>query len=228
MSPVFFDLDHTLWDFETNSRETLDELLLYFQQEIAHPISIDAFFPIYSLVNLKCWELYRKHEITQAELRINRFTESFETCGVQVGSWIQDFAASYTRECPKKGSLFPGALETVQALSEKLPLFIITNGFEEVQKIKLEYSGLKPFFKEMITSETAGFRKPDIRIFNYALKQSGSSRRDHFYIGDDYEADMLGAKAAGMKPVYFNPQKKDNPAGFQEIASLSELLYSIE
>lgn len=228
MSPIFFDLDHTLWDFETNSRETLEELLLYYKKEIAHPISIQEFFPIYSRVNEKCWELYRKHEITQAELRINRFIETFETCGVTIGSWVQEFSTSYTRECPKKGSLFPGALDTVQALSEKSPLFLITNGFEEVQKVKLEYSGLKPFFQEMITSERAGFRKPDVRIFNFALQQSGSTRRDHFYIGDDYEADMQGAKAAGMKPVYFNPEKKANPDGFMEIASLSELLCAIE
>jgi putative hydrolase of the HAD superfamily len=224
--PIFFDLDHTLWDFETNSRETLSELLLYFSDSISQPIEIESFFPVYSRINEKCWELYRKHEITQAELRIRRFEESFAECQIATGSgsWLSEFAERYTLECPKKGALFPGAIETVAILAEESPLFIITNGFEEVQRVKLEYSGLQEYITEMISSESAGYRKPDVRIFDYALKRSGSPNRQHWYIGDDYETDMLGARAAGMTPIFFNPQKKLNPEGFREISALSDLL----
>jgi putative hydrolase of the HAD superfamily len=224
VQPIFFDLDHTLWDFETNSRETLSELLINFSDLISHSIEIDTFFPVYSQINVKCWELYRKHEITQAELRIRRFEETFGACQIVTGSWLFEFAEQYTLECPKKGALFPGAKETVSSLAEKSPIYIITNGFEEVQRVKLEYSGLQEFITEMISSESAGYRKPDARIFDYALKRSGSSNRQHWYIGDDYETDMLGAQAAGMTPIFFNPQKKVNPEGFREISALSELL----
>jgi len=227
--PIFFDLDHTLWDFETNSRETLVELLLDFSSSIGENVQIEVFFPVYSRINEKCWELYRKHEINQAELRIRRFEESFAACLIATGSasWLSEFAERYTLECPKKGALFPGALETVSILAKESPLFIITNGFEDVQRVKLEYSGLQQYITEMISSESTGYRKPDVRIFDYALKRSGSPNRHHWYIGDDYETDMLGAQAAGMTPLFFNPQKKANPAGFQEISTLSELLYAL-
>lgn len=221
--PVFFDLDHTLWDFETNSRETLAELIRDFGPHFSRPLSISEFFPVYAPINVHCWELYRQHAITQAELRIKRFYDAFETLGIPPGDWIHSFAARYTEECPKKGGLFPGALEALQIISEHFSIHIITNGFLDVQHIKLEYSGLQPYVQAMVTSEEAGYRKPDARIFHYALHHSGTRKSDPWYIGDDYEADMLGASAAGLTPLFFNPENKPNPFGFTEIQHHAQL-----
>ena len=228
MQPIFFDLDHTLWDFETNSQNTISDLLEGFKDKIPIPLSRQDFFSVYTRMNEACWDLYRKKQITQEELRIKRFKETFEVFGISYSPWQQDFAKEYLAECPRKGTLMPGALETLEVLSQYYRIFLITNGFEAVQKTKLQHADIGQYISGMITSETAGCTKPDKKIFDCAIQKSGTQSPINWYIGDDYDTDVRGGTAAGMKAVFYNPARKANPDGYTEIQSLMELIPLLE
>jgi len=223
MQAIFFDLDHTLWDFETNSCETISVLLDKYQDYTGGLVQTELFFNKYTRINKEVWAAYRKDEISQADLRIHRFEKSFAEIGIEKANWMLAFSEDYTEECPQKGALFPGAMELVKTLHKRTKLYIITNGFEDVQHRKLKYSGLAPYFEWVLTSESAGFKKPDPGIFHAAIRKSGLSHNRYLYVGDDYEADVKGASKAGMLPVFFNPDAKPNPDGFMEIRRLGEL-----
>ena len=138
---------------------------------------------------------------------------------------IQEVADYFVSHGPRKTGLFPNAIEVLTYLKSKYPLHIITNGFEEVQLIKLESSGLAPFFNEIITSERAGSKKPHPGIFQYSLEVTKAKASDCLMIGDNEQIDVLGARRAGMDGVYFNPENHDavtNPT--HEIRDLKELL----
>lgn len=203
---LFFDLDHTLWDFELNSQETLAELL----EEL--PVSnkslrLDEFFPRYRYHNDEMWRQYRNGEIDKATLRTTRFLRALSEFGItdrRVAQWMEQ---EYLARSPYKKNLFPEAIETLEYLKQKYDLHIITNGFEEVQHIKLRESTLGEHFDVIVTSEQAGVRKPHANIFRYALSKTGATKAESLMIGDNLEADILGAKVAGWDQVFFNPHK---------------------
>jgi putative hydrolase of the HAD superfamily len=222
---LFFDLDHTLWDFETNSRVTLLELFEELQIQSLGIPNFDAFFTQYKLVNDALWARYRKGEVSKDELRSSRFLntlKAFEVDRVDLAEYLEEH---YIGRSPYQKNLLPDAMETLQELSKRYAIHIVTNGFSEVQDVKIDNSGLKPFITHRISSELVGVQKPNPKVFHYALKVSGAKRKDSLMIGDSLEADVIGARRAGIEAVYFNPGAK--PHGEQlkfEIRRLRELL----
>lgn len=220
---IFFDLDHTLWDFETNSRETLRDLLVNFEEAMGKSVDFEEFYSAYTVVNEKLWKDFRESKISSQFLREVRFRRAFSEFGVKEGEWIDQFGDDYMDVCPKKSNLIPFALEILHFLRPNYRLHMVTNGFTHTQAVKLRHSGLESFFEHVITSETAQAKKPDPAIFHYAFQLSQSRPDESLYIGDNYEADVIGGRNAGMDVVYFNPEKRENPLKVPEITCLSEL-----
>lgn len=221
---IFFDLDRTLWDFERNSAETLTELFNELELTKTGIPDPQTFISTYIQKNALCWSLYEQNKIGKAELRNIRFEMALQAFGVRNQSITERLSVAYIERSPYKTLLFPNTLETLAYLAEKYTLHIITNGFEEVQHIKLQRSGLRPYFKHVTTSEIAGYKKPDPRIFQYALGMGGAHTFNSLMVGDDRHADVLGAQNAGLKSILFQPDPlADKPHGLTTINDLSEL-----
>ncbi len=221
---IFFDLDHTLWDFNKNSRETLEELFEIYSLKNYGIEAFEDFVKTYKIVNDLKWDQYRKGEITKEVLRATRFYDTLLRFEIDHPELAAEIDQEYILRSPQKTNLFPHALEVLGYLSEKYALHIITNGFTEVQDIKMTKSGLKPFFTHEITSEIAGVNKPDPVIFRYAMQKAGAKRKESIMIGDNLQVDCVGARRVGMDQVYFNPDKVPHQEKLTfEIANLGEL-----
>ncbi|WP_151089227.1 YjjG family noncanonical pyrimidine nucleotidase [Hymenobacter baengnokdamensis] len=221
---LFFDLDHTLWDFETNANETLRQL--FADYDLArHGLSFAQFSQRYSEVNHALWRLYQSNKVTQKQLREVRFTRTLTRLGVAEADIPADISQRFTSILPRKAAVFPHTHEVLGYLKQKgYILHLITNGFEDVQHIKLASSSLTPYFDEIITSEASGHLKPDPRMFAHALERAGATATESLMIGDNLECDVLGAYNAGIDQVYFNPEKRRHFAQTTyEISSLDEL-----
>jgi putative hydrolase of the HAD superfamily len=221
---IFFDLDRTLWDFETNSREALSEIFLDWKLAEKGVGSLEAFLQAYISNNDLCWDLYRKNLISKADLRTRRFSLTLASFDLEDESLAEALGDAYVLCSPQKTALFPGAHETLVTLSQRYELHIITNGFEEVQHLKLTSTGLKKYFKHVITSEMAGSKKPDPAIFDFALKKSGAAPFQSLMIGDDPTVDVLGAIDSGMQAILFDPEAVHaKNSRFRVIKHLGEL-----
>ncbi len=227
MSPykhLFFDLDRTIWDFETNSNHALTELADKYKLIDKGVDSVDAFIKEFFQINEALWDQYRRDLINKETLRYERFYRTLLKYSINDKDLTKKFGDDYVAISPLKTSLFPHALETLEYLNEKYVLHIITNGFEEVQHIKIKSCGIKKYFTEIVTSERAGFKKPDARIFEYSLSVSLADKNNSIMIGDCLIADIGGARDAGMHQVYFNPDANQHSEEVTyEISSLKEL-----
>jgi len=222
---LFFDLDHTLWDFEKNSEETLHHLYDHFNLGQLGNFSRDSFYKKYSFINHRLWDLFHKGKISQQELRKNRFVKTLTGLGVAEADVPTGLGDAFTYICPTKSAVFPFTHEVLDYLKEKYVLHIITNGFKDVQAVKLKSSKLDGYFTEVITSECINCTKPDKRIFQHALERAGITAQESLMIGDSLEADILGAMNAGIDQVYFNPEVKQRHQlrATYEVKCLSEL-----
>ncbi len=221
---LFFDLDHTLWDFETNSKEALVELYEAYNWESVLAVPVENFLSKYYEVNDKMWALYRLGKIKKAELRHRRFTESFGHFAAVDEQKVLRFEKDYIELAPRKTTLFPGCIEALDRLKSHFQMHIITNGFAETQHIKLRESALMPYFDQIITSDEIGVNKPEAGIFVEAMRRAGAERKGSLMIGDNLMVDILGARKVGMDQVFFNPyhEKHDQKLTF-EIHHLLEL-----
>ncbi|EAR11683.1 putative haloacid dehalogenase-like hydrolase protein [Polaribacter irgensii 23-P] len=196
---IFFDLDHTLWDFEKNSALTFNKIFL----ENKINLEIDDFLKVYVPLNLKYWKLYRNEKISKEDLRYERLKKSFDAISYGVSdAMIDKLATEYMDNLSSFNHLFEGAIELLDYLKEKYTLHIITNGFEEIQSKKMINSKLYPYFEQIITSESVGVKKPDSRVFNFALKVSKATKENSIMIGDSLEADIHGALRVGMQAIH--------------------------
>lgn len=196
---VFFDLDHTLWDFETNSNQTFE--FIFKKNKV--PINYSDFKEKYHPINQKYWKLYREEKVTKEELRTGRLTETFHELKFEATpDLISVLSYEYIEHLASYNALFEGAIEVLEYLHAKYELHIITNGFEEVQFRKMESSFISKYFKHIITSERVGVKKPNPAIFNFAMELSGAKSSESIMIGDNFEADILGAKKVGMQTVF--------------------------
>ena len=222
---LFFDLDHTLWDFETNAHETLEQLFADYDLARHGRFTFAEFSQRYSDVNHALWRLYQSNKVTQQQLRETRFVRTLSRLGVAEADIPADISARFTDILPRKAAVFPHTHEVLTYLKAKgYRLHLITNGFEDVQQIKLASSRLTPYFEEIITSEHSGFLKPDPRMFAHALARTGATAVESLMVGDNLECDVLGAYNAGIDQVYFNPGKRRHFAQTTyEISSLDEL-----
>jgi putative hydrolase of the HAD superfamily len=200
---IFFDLDHTLWDFESNSENTLSVLAQKYALPDAH--GPQGFIATYKKTNKALWALYEQGKIDQQTLRHDRFRISLESQGISHPELAKTLSEEYLDELPNRNLLMEGAREVLEYLSDKYSLHLITNGFEKVQVKKINNAGIQDFFEAVITSEKAGFMKPDQRIFEYALLTTQAHTTNSLMIGDNHQADVMGAAGMGMDQVWFNP-----------------------
>lgn len=223
---VFFDLDRTLWDFESNSRATLEELFDEFSLADKLGVGADEFITEYKRINEIFWADYRNGIIDKAKLRHARFQTALQYFNYSNDELAAEIGEQYISRSPRKTNLVDGTIELLEYLKPKYRLNIITNGFEEVQHIKMDSSGLSPYFENVITSEAAGAKKPDPIVFQHAQKLAGSNLDNSIMIGDHFEADVEGALKFGWKSVYFdcNTERIENDGSFIEIKHLSELM----
>lgn len=221
---IFFDLDDTLWDFYANANETLVHLHEKYklgEYEMASDDLLEAFH----LINNELWAKYQNNLIDKDYLRNSRFELVFKKMKNELFTEHLDFSREYMALCPTKPNLVDGATEVLDYLKEKYPLFVITNGFDEVAKVKLESSGIGHYFKEIITSERAQSKKPDRRIFDYALHKAGAVTQTSIMIGNDPDADIGGARNMGIDQVFFNPNRMQGTTRpTYEILSLRALM----
>lgn len=204
---IFFDLDHTLWDFNRNSRETLTELFTNHKLADLNKFSLETFLQVYTRINERLWDHYRQNLITKEYLRSGRFHETLATFQHEDESLSEKLADDYISKSPYKGLLFPHVHETLNYLKKDYQLHIITNGFSEVQRIKMESAELLKYFTHIFISEEIGFKKPDPQIFYHAVKTCQTSIEKCLMIGDNIETDMEGAASVNMDHVFFNPEK---------------------
>ena len=196
---IFFDLDHTLWDFESNSKKAFETIFI--KNEV--DIDFNDFISTYSPINHKYWKLYREDKVSKEDLKYGRLIETFDTLQYKTSeSLIHTLSKEYIDYLPNHNLLFDGAIDILNYLKPKYQMHIITNGFEEVQHKKMHNSDLLPFFDQIITSEEVGVKKPNPKIFNYALEKSKAIANESIMIGDNFEADILGAKSVGMHTIF--------------------------
>lgn len=204
---IFFDLDHTLWDYETNSAETLTEMYHLYELSRKGVPDVVSFVSTFREVNTQLWELYDLGKIHRDVIRYDRFHKILERLGVNDHTLARQLSEVYIAESPKKGALMAHALEVLNYLYEKYPLIIVTNGFEEIQSTKMASGGITHYFKSVITSARAGHKKPAREIFDFALQENGFKAHEAIMIGDNLLTDIAGARNATVDTVLFNPQK---------------------
>ncbi len=221
---LFFDLDHTLWDFDRNAEETLHELYQSYRLHDLGLHSPDQFIETYTHNNHQLWANYHLGRITKEELRNTRFSKTFLDLGVSPEHIPHQFEDDYVRICPTKTNLFPEAHETLAYLQSKYSMHIISNGFKESTEMKIDLTDLAKYFVNIIISEVVGVNKPDTAIFQHALNQAQTEVHTSLMIGDSLEADVRGALAFGMDAIYFNPDRKEKPEDIpHQIHHLNEL-----
>lgn len=220
VTDIFFDLDHTLWDFEINSTAALKAVIS--QRELT--VNFDEFMSFYSKANAFYWELFRQDKITQADLRFKRFDDVFKALDLDFSAaYISDFSEAYLAEMPNHNLLIPGAMDLLNYLFPKYDLHIITNGFAPVQANKIKNSNIAQFFKTVTDSETTGFKKPNPIIYNHALKLAQVQATDALMVGDCIVSDVKGAQEVGMQAIWFDSETTEAPEGVLKINHLSEL-----
>jgi putative hydrolase of the HAD superfamily len=221
---LFFDLDNTLWDFHQNSEFTLSRLIdEYFPQLSDRK---DEFYRTYYPINDELWKQYREGLLTKDILRWKRFYVTFLHFGINDKERIIEFGEQYVAQSPYQTALFPQTIEVLEYLKQKgYKMYLLTNGFKEVQDIKIKTTGLDNYFDKMFTSDEAGYQKPHRKIFEYAIKSANALKKQSLMIGDDLEIDIAGAKQFGIDQVFFNPGRvpcEQKPT--YEIKALSELM----
>ena len=220
ITDVFFDLDHTLWDFDKNSEMAFDRI---FKSKFPE-IRIEDFIEKYAPINQACWKLYQNDEITHVELRYNRLKLSFDALNIEISDEnINEIANAYIECLTDNNHLFDGAIEVLEYLKPKYKLHIITNGFANVQERKINNALLSSYFNTVTNSELAGVKKPNSIIFDYAVNSAKTSKQNSIMIGDCLDADVNGALNAGLDAIFFNEKKIEVPQNIKQINHLLEL-----
>lgn len=221
---IFFDLDHTLWDYETNSKETLQELFTSYNLTEKGVTNFESFHREFRRVNAELWVLYDSGKIGSEVIRAERFKQILEVFRAFNEKLCAEISYEYLYACPKKGNLMPNAVSTLDYLSDKYKLSIITNGFEEIQNTKLASGNLHKYFDHIVTSQHAGFKKPSREIFEYTLRKNTIASNQAVMVGDNLVTDIGGARQASIDSVFFNHEQiKHDSEIHVEINNLSEL-----
>ncbi|MFC4739455.1 YjjG family noncanonical pyrimidine nucleotidase [Flavobacterium ponti] len=217
---LFFDLDHTLWDFDKNSGFAFETIF----KKQGFDISLQDFLSIYIPRNQHYWKLYQVNQISHEDLRYYRLKDVFDTLNYKISDEvIHQLSEDYITYLPENNHLFDGAIELLDYLKPKYQLHIITNGFSEVQNKKISNSKIGHYFETVTNSELAGQKKPNSIIFDYALKSAKASKEESIMIGDSFEADILGALDFGMDAIFFNENKTKINRDVYQVNHLLEL-----
>jgi len=220
ITDIFFDLDHTLWDFKTNSDAAFTKLLTAYDI----PVEIDMFLSTYEPINHAYWDAYAKQHKTKEEVKYGRLTDTFAALHIDIpAATIPKLAEDYLVFLKKETALMPGTIEILDYLKDKYRLHILTNGFIEVQQEKLENAGIQDYFKNMITSEETGKLKPHPDVFHHALKVAQTFAHQSFMVGDNLKTDVLGARNIGMHAIHYDPDEVSD-IDFKIIPKVKHLL----
>ena len=220
ISDVFFDLDHTLWDFEKNSALAFNTILKKHTIDVA----IEEFVALYVPINIKYWKLYQEDEVTQQELRYGRLKDVFDLIKYEISDdLITLLSEEYIHYLPQYNHLFEGTVELLEYLKPKYKLHIITNGFQEIQDNKLKNSNILHYFETITNSENAGYKKPSPHIFHYALDLANASRETSIMVGDNFEADIQGALNVGIDAIMFNEHAVEISQNIKQVNHLLDL-----
>lgn len=220
ITDVFFDLDHTLWDFDKNSALTFEKIFNINNIRV----NTNDFLSHYESINLKYWKLFREEKIEKQALRYGRLNDAFKAVNYEIQEdLIYKLSEDYIVHLSSFNHLFENTHEVLKYLCKRYNLHIITNGFDEVQHKKLSNSKIIHYFKTITNSEMVGVKKPNPKIFNYALKQAEANVEKSVMIGDSYEADILGAINVGMDVIHFDVQNTTLKNNIKQIDKLSDL-----
>lgn len=218
---IFFDLDHTLWDYDRNAQETLVEI--YNELGASDTVSLKKFINTYYDVNDKLWYKYNKKLIDRDYIKNYRFVEVFKKTGIQE-SHAEKSSLYFMANCSKKPHLMEHTKITLDYLIKKYKLHIITNGFNDVQPLKMKSSGIQSYFDVIVTSETSEARKPEPGIFYDALQRANAQKNESVMIGDNPKTDIHGARDFGIKTILYDPSGKKRSMADYSIQSLDELI----
>ena len=221
---LFFDLDHTLWDYDTNAKTVLTNLYHHFELGSVIRHGPERFLEIYFKTNDGLWHDYNQGRITKEVIRNDRFDMVMTNCdasGYDRGLEMSDY---FLGNCPRQKVVMPDAIMALDYLGKKYRMSIITNGFDDVQEVKMKASGLDKYFEHVITSETIGVKKPNPEIFEHALEKVGVLKEDALMIGDNPKTDIWGAQNAGITPLLYNPTGRIKSECELEIKHLRELM----
>ena len=217
---IFFDLDHTLWDFEKNSALTFQKIFQL--RDVA--VQLDDFLAVYVPTNAKMWKLFREAEISKEELRFKRLDTVFNQLGyAQQPETIHQLSEDYITYLSSYNHLFDGVDDVLKYLHKDYRLHIITNGFHTVQEEKLKNANIDKYFDVVVNSEMVGVKKPDPKIFEYSLTKAKANAATSIMVGDNLEADVFGAKNVGMHAIHFNTNSEQEDISVQTIYKLEEL-----
>lgn len=221
---ILFDLDRTLWDYETNAIQTLSELYRHFDVQ-KYEMTLDNFLIGFKKFNDILWNEFQKGNIDKQSLREQRFTKVLESVGVKDRTKGIAMDQYYIEEAPKQTEVFPGTIEILEYLKQRgYALSLLTNGFTEVQVVKIDRCGIAPYFDRMFTSQDVGFQKPDSRIFHAAITAHHARKKDVLMVGDDWENDIIGARNYGIDSAFFCPNGKPIELDFNPTYCIERLL----
>jgi putative hydrolase of the HAD superfamily len=207
---IFFDLDHTLWDYNANATETIHDLMERYGLINEYGAERETFLEEFFVVNDELWSRFNQGLVDKEYIRTKRFQIVLENLKINDFDKVEGLQEDFIAECPTKGKLIPGAGEIVRKLSKSYRLYIITNGFDGIQHTKVKYCGLEEYFEDIITSERAQVQKPDPTIFHFAMDLATVDKSCSLMIGDNIGSDIIGAISAGIDQVYFNPDNRVN------------------
>ena len=208
---LFIDLDDTIYDFSGASRESFQETydLLHYERYFD---SFEHYLSLYEPYNLELWRIYGEGKITKEELNRRRYSHPLECVGVNDQQLADTFCREALGRIPTKGPLMPGALELLEYLRPKYNMYILSNGFKELQSRKMRTAGIDGYFDALILSEDIGVNKPNRELYEYALAKTGSKLNESLMIGDMFDTDIVGAANIGMEQMYYNPKEKKGHA----------------
>lgn len=222
---LFFDLDHTLWDFDKNTSEALAEIYTLFNFSKWSFFTYNDLMKIFYEVNNYLWDKFNHGLIDRWELRNNRFNIILRKLGVSENEIPKGIGDKYLEVAPAKHYVIPYTFEILDYLKPNYQLHILSNGFDDVQHTKLKSSKIYQYFDKIITSDSSGHRKPQKGIFEFAMNEVGANRQNALMIGDNIDTDIIGAQNASMDHIFFNPTKiKHSLKVTFEIDSLQQIM----
>jgi YjjG family noncanonical pyrimidine nucleotidase len=222
---IFFDWDHTLWDHDRNANEVIQELFEEFPHQYSNTQPSDTVWKVFQGINESLWSDYQHGRIDQVTLRETRFARFFEQLGIHGDAQL--FSDMYLERTPRKTHLIPGAFQVIQTLASKYPLYVLTNGFDDIQHIKITSVGMAHFFEKIITSDVAGCKKPAADFFKFALQAAECQASEVVMVGDHPIIDIQAAESLGIPSIHLN-FREELITTTNQIKDLNELLELFE
>ena len=218
---IFFDWDHTLWDHDRNAYEVIQELLVELSVKCPIDHAPEVVWQVFQQINDALWEAYQLGQISQKELRDTRFERFFDA--LELKGDVSLFSKLYMERTPRKTNLLPSAYEVIESLSAHYSLYVLTNGFDDIQHVKISGVGMTHFFKHIITSDVAGCKKPAPEFFEFALKMANCMPSEAVMVGDHPLIDIQAAEAIGIPAIHLHVRNEESQAS-NRISHLNELL----